>query len=303
MATKTTRTTNQPKKGKTTKKPVARRRVQSAPSDPGRFFRENGRLLFSVFSAIALGVLLFVGYQAATASSVFQTQKIDINGARRSSVPAIETIVKRLTARSGVWNADLDLIRKEIERLSWVKTAVVSRVLPDGLRVRVTERTPAAVVRAENGKLVWVDDEARMLGPVLQNEPLMPFALTGWNEDDTPIARRNNQERVSLYLKLLDEWQKAELANRITAVDLSDLQDVTAFVEKDEQLVSVHLGQTDYATRLRLSLDALEQESQNGKLAQVEKIIAHGRNTIVGYKNIAKTQLGSVRQELRAGKN
>jgi cell division protein FtsQ len=280
---------NQNKKGAKTgaKKPVARRRVQTSaqPTGAGKFFLENARTILTVAAAVLLGVLLFAGYRAATASEVFQTQKIDVSGARRASVPAIETVVKRMSARSGVWNADLDAMRKEIERLGWVKTAVVSRVLPDGLRVRVTERTPRAVIRAENGKLLWVDDEAKVLGVVLQSETAPPFALLGWNEEEAEAARKNNRERVQLYLKLLDEWQQNELAKRITAIDLSDLQSIEAFVEKDGAIVPVQIGQTDYTARLSLALDAIEGESQAGRLSQVERIIFNNRQIVIGYKN------------------
>lgn len=268
------------------KKPVARKRVQGpAPFSTGRFLRENARLLLTVFSAVILGIALFVGYRAATASQVFQTNKIDIEGARRASIPAIETIAHRLTQKTGVWNADLDLIRREIERLAWVKTATVSRVLPDGLRVRVVERKPLAVVRTENGKLVWVDEETKMLGILLQSEKAPPFALIGWNENETDAARKNNQERLSLYLKLLDEFQTAEIADRITAVDLSDLQETAVLIQKDDSHVTIQIGREDFVQRLKLALEVLDK-MPGEQAREIEKIIANGsRVSIVPRKS------------------
>ena len=59
--------------------------------------------------------------------------------------------------KSGVWNADLQKIRKS-RKTDFVKTAMVSRILPDGIRVNVTERIPKAVVRIEGGDF-WADDD------------------------------------------------------------------------------------------------------------------------------------------------
>lgn len=299
MAATTGQKTTSPKRGAGAKKPVARKRVQAAPSASGRFFRENARLLLTLFAAVVIGVALFVSYRAATASQVFQTNRIDVEGAKRASNVAIETIAQRLTQKTGVWNADLDLIRGEVERLAWVKSASVSRVLPDGLRVRVIERNPIAVIRSDTGKLLWIDEEGKMLGAVLQSEKAPPFALIGWNEIDSDAARKNNQERLSLYLKLLDEFQTHEIANRITAIDLSDLQDAEVLVEKDNSPITVQVGREDYTAHLKLAIEVIDG-MQDGQAADVEKIIAHNaRVSIVPRRTALMANIESLRSNKR----
>src|ERR1044072_5400992 len=81
----------------------------------------------------ALGFLLFMGYRTVTASEVFDVKTIDINGVNRTSKDEIERVVRAQTEKSGVWNADLKEIKSGIERMIMVKSAVVSRVLPDGM--------------------------------------------------------------------------------------------------------------------------------------------------------------------------
>lgn len=285
MAVKTATKSTAARSRTASKKPVARKRVQSAPQfSTSRFVRENARLLLTVFSAVVLGIALFAGYRAATASAFFQTNQIDIEGATRASVPAIETIVERLSQKTGVWNADLDLIRREIEKLGWVKTAAVSRVLPDGLRVRVIERKPVAVVRNETGKNVWIDEEGKMLGAVLPSEKAPPFALIGWNESESDAARKNNQERLSLYLKLIDEFQAAEIADRIAAVDLSDLREIGVLIQKADSEIEVEIGREDLVSRFKLALEVLDGMPEE-QAHEIEKIIANGsRLSIVPRK-------------------
>ena len=73
MPAKVAQKTFQQKRSVESKKPVARKRVQTVQSSTGDFIRENARLLITIVSAIAMGIALFVGYQAVTASAVFQS--------------------------------------------------------------------------------------------------------------------------------------------------------------------------------------------------------------------------------------
>ena len=69
-----------------------------------------------------------------------------------------------------------------------MRTAVVSRVLPDGIRVRISERVPRAVVRTAAGRFRWVDEDAVMLGEMLPTDQIPSFFLRGLNEEDSETA-------------------------------------------------------------------------------------------------------------------
>lgn len=263
----------------------ATKRVQPAPNAFERFLHENLQWLLTGVCAVIVGVLLFVAYQTVTASSFFAVRNVDIAGASRTSNEMIEKTVHSLTDKTGVWKADLDIVQNEIENLPTVKNAVISRVLPDILRVRIVEREPKALVRLEQtGKTAWVDDEAKVLGLPLSNEAVPPFAMQGWNEGRDEIARKLNQERVTLYLKLLDEWRRLEIADRVALVDLSDLQNVRALLKKDQTAVAVELGNQNYGERLKSTWQLLEQYAENGMLEKVEKVVASQQYPIVSLR-------------------
>jgi len=108
-------------------------------------------LLTYVPLALRIGVLAivlliaFVGYRAAASASFFQVRSIETRGAARASVDEIKNVVRRDVSETGVWRADLQQLSTHLEHLPWVRTAVVTRVLPDGIRIRITEREPKAV--------------------------------------------------------------------------------------------------------------------------------------------------------------
>lgn len=98
-------------------------------------------LFFIVCLSICLCYLVFLGYKTVTASSFFDLEdgRIDIRGQNRVPGDKVRDIVRAKTV-DGVWNADIAEIKLEVEKLPNVREAVVSRVLPDGIRVRLEEQ-------------------------------------------------------------------------------------------------------------------------------------------------------------------
>ncbi len=225
-----------------------------------------------------LGFLTFIGYRTVTASAFFDVKKIDIRGTGRVSKDEIEKIVSLRSEKSGVWNVDLVMIRDDIEKISQVKSAIVSRVLPDGLRVNVIERQPRAIVRLERGDL-WADDGAVLFDVVGKNEARPPFVMTGWDESKTDRATKDNQERVKIYLKMLDEWQNYELARRVSIVILSNLQSPKVIVQDSGETVTLELAKENFGKRLQKSLEIVA-----GRGKELESVSLNGQKEVLGFR-------------------
>ncbi len=256
----------------------SRRSASSRRQNSGAAAKFIVPFVFAVGILFCLGFLLFMGYRTVTASTFFDVKTIDIRGISRVSKDDIEKIVSRQTDKSGVWNADLVTIREDIEKITQVKSAVVSRVLPDGLRVNLIEREPRAVVRLERGDL-WADDGAVLFDLVGKNDERPPFVMKGWDESKTDKATRDNQERVKIYLKMLNEWQEFELAKRISVVDLSDLQAPRATVHDSGETVTLELGKDDFGKRLKKSLEIIA-----GRGKEIESVSLNGQKEVLGFR-------------------
>ena len=228
-------------------------------------------LFFIICIVFCLGFLFFMGYKTVTASEFFNVKMINVEGAKQSSTQEIENIVKRETEKTGVWNADLEEIRQNVEKINFVKIATVSRVLPNGVRVNLTEREPIAVVRLDSGDF-WVDKDAAILKRVGEKDERHPFFLQGWNEERTEKAKEDNVKRVKIYMQMLDEWRDFEIAKRVSAVDMRDIRDVEAFVEDSGENVKIIFRQDDYGTGLKKSLEAIA-----GKGDEIKSAIWDGR--------------------------
>ena len=259
------------------KKP-RRRVVTKRASGTGYVGKLIVPLIFIVGILFCLGFLSLMGYRTATASAFFDVKTIDVRGAERASKSDIESIVHRQTLKSGVWNADLNEIKSDVEKLQFIKSSVVSRILPDGLRVTVIERVPRVVVRLKTGD-AWADEDSTLLGAVTKDEARPPFALVGWDESKGANAARDNQERVKIYLKMLNEWQDFDLAKRVSSVNLANLQDPQAIVEDSGNFVTISLGKENFGKRLEKALEVVANRGN-----QIESIISNGQNVLLTYR-------------------
>lgn len=263
-----------------TKTSLARKKGISSRrrGDSKRIFGILIPLLFIVCIVFCIGFLLLMGYRTVTASSFFDAKTIEVRGTDRVSRDEVEKIVRSQSERNGVWNSNLEAIRAEVEKLAYVKTVVVSRVLPNTIEVRVDERIPRAVVRLSSGDF-WVDDDAQILGRVGKDETHTDFILRGWDETKTDKAQKDNQDRVKLFRKMQDDFQKTDVTGKVTSVILNDTQDPQATIEDSGKTVSVFLGKEEYGKRLQRALDVV-----GGKGNQIESLISHGAGVTAKYR-------------------
>jgi len=230
-----------------------------------------------------IGLIAFVGYRAAASASFFQVRTIETRGVSRASVDEIKDTVRHDVSETGVWRADLPELSKHLERLPWIRTAVVTRVLPDGIRVRITEREPKAVVRNTAGRFIWVDDDAVYLGEMSSTDQMPAFFLRGWNEEDSKTAQTENRERVRKFLELQRDWSAQGVSERVSEVNLLDLRDVRVQLAGDDSQIEVRLGGQDQNTRLGKALTVLDAQRQTSRGPLISYIdLTQGKRAIVG---------------------
>jgi cell division septal protein FtsQ len=235
--------------------------------------------------AVLVLITLIVGYRVAASAALFQVRTIDVTGTTRTSAEEIEGLTRRAVARTGVWRADLSAISRELSRLPGVRRVVVSRVLPDRLRVRVTERVPVAIVRTAGGHFIWVDDEGIALGEMKPEDQMPAFFVRGWNEDGTEEARQENVERVQKYLELVREWNALGLSERVSEVTLVDVRDIRVQLAGTDSQIEVRLGSQDPGQRLKIALDTLDVYKQTPRGSAITYVDLQTGRVVIGFSS------------------
>jgi len=232
-------------------------------------------LVLSVAILGCLGIVFLLTYETIAASNFFRLRNVKVSGTDRASSSDIEKIVSANAEKPGVWNADLLAIKQKIENVTFVKTAAVSRRLPSGINVTVTERVPVAIVRLGSGNYL-ADAESVILAPAKADEKQIPFALLGWSEEKSEKAAKENSERLKMYQKMLTEWKDYDLAKRVKQVDISDLREPKATLEDSGMPVTIMLGRENFGKQLSDGIKAIV-----GKGAMFEGVNLVGQNMVL----------------------
>lgn len=226
---------------------------------------------------IATGLIVALEYKTATSSSFFKLDKVEVSGNDRTSEDEIKRIVASSVEKSGVWRADISELRAKIEKFPFVKTAAVSVALPAGIRVNITERLPVAAVRLSFGDYL-VDGEGVVLAAVGPNEKMFPVIMHGWDESKTEKSVGDNQARLKLYKKMIDEWQQFDLSKRVKELNLTNVREPVVIVEDSGRDIAVTLAKENFGKNLKTALDAL-----NGKGAKIKSVDAGGVFPVINY--------------------
>ena len=259
---------------------AGRRRAKNLPrighTGPNRF---SQYFLPGVLSVVIIGclfALVSLGYRTVTASDFFNVKKIDVSGTSRSSDEDIRRIIASQSERTGVLNADLADMRQKIEKLPFVKFAAVSRVLPNGIRVVITERVPIAVVKIGSGTFL-IDADGEILAPP-KNDDTELMTITGWDNAKTERAGKDNTARIRMFQKMIADWGEFGLAKRVKEVDLSDLQEPRAITEDSGSRIPITLAKDNFTKSLKSALEAIA-----GKGEKVKSVNSGGVYPVIEY--------------------
>jgi len=225
-----------------------------------------------------LGFICVVVYKHVTESSFFKVDSIEIKGANQVSREDIERIVRIETAGKNVWNADINVIKEKIESIPLVKEAVVSKVLPNTIKVVVTERTPQLVAQVDSG-FFWIDDEAKILKRSKQGET--NWFLVGLDQGKNEKANKENQERAKMAIKIKEELEKIGANDKIKVLDLSNLSAPKLLVDDSNETVAIFLNKDDFAKSILKALEVLK-----GRGKEIEAVILQKDDIIIRFRHL-----------------
>jgi cell division protein FtsQ len=171
-----------------------------------------------------------------------------------------------------IFRVPLEERRSDLEHLPWVAHATVMRLLPDKIRVQITERTPVGFVR-QGSQIGLVDATGVLLDmpPQDAGDPNYSFpVLTGLVASDPPQARAARMEVYRAFMQALDGGGE-KLTQTISEVDVSNPEDVKALVTTGGTDVLVHFGDEDFLKRYKeFQAHLPEWKAQYPKLASAD---------------------------------
>lgn len=144
--------------------------------------------------------------------------------------------------------------RRRLLAVDWVRDASVSRIWPNRVAVRITEREPVAFIRLSTGdsaaphRFALIDADGVILEPQARARYQLPV-LTGIRREQSEAVRR---DRVLRAMKLLRDLGK--LSEHVSEIDVSDPENLKITQQIDSRAIVLVLGNQRYRQRLEAFL-------------------------------------------------
>jgi cell division protein FtsQ len=167
----------------------------------------------------------------------------------------------------------LDTRRSQIEQIPWVESASVQRILPNRIRVELTERTPVAFALSGN-ELALIDAHGVILERP-QDEDLRFPIVSGVSED---VSRDQREKRMQVYMDFTKsiDMVRAGSSESVSELDLSNPKDLRAVMTglagpTDSQAVTIHFGAGEFTGKYKMLVDNFSQwQANTGRVQSID---------------------------------
>jgi cell division protein FtsQ len=203
---------------------------------------------------------------------LIRPDQVEISGNHIVSREAVLQQFARDRGRS-MLRIPLDARRTALEEISWIESASVQRVLPNRIRVELTERTPIAFLR--NGTELALIDAHGVILDRPRGEDLQFPIVTGLSES---MPREERGKRMQTYQEFMNDIDlvRSGSSDRVSEVDLANPKDLRAVITgiasaSDPQALTIHFGAGDFTGKYRMVVENFAQwQASNGRVHSID---------------------------------
>jgi hypothetical protein len=175
------------------------------------------RVFVLSISCAAIGAALW-GIYCAAHSPLFTLQVVEVTGVESPGTDgplaqSVSDLAAVPVGKMSLFDVNLADVEKRVLSNAWIRSVKLRKNFPQTLSIDVDLKTPRAIFQSSTGNLSYVDSDGRAFGKVsLANVRDLPL-LTGFD--------RQSATKVRSALRLIDEWEKAELPGSASLTSLS----------------------------------------------------------------------------------
>ena len=212
---------------------------------------------------------------------LLKPDQIEVNG---NHIVGREAVLQQFVhdRNRSVLRIPLDVRRSQLEQIPWVESASVQRILPNRLRVELTERTPIAFLRNGN-ELALIDAHGVILDRPRDEDLRFPI-VSGVSEDLPRDQREKRMQTYDEFLKDIDLVRSGS-SDRVSEVDLSSPKDLRVVMTglaggNDSQAVTIHFGSAEFTGKYKMLVDNFSQWQANvGRVQSID--LQYSRQVVV----------------------
>ncbi len=235
------------------------------------------QLLLVLLLFVALSALCVAGYRSLLTSPLFQVTRIKVSGSQRLDP---QTIIQQAQIPSGVniLSLDLNRIRHRLARHPWIAAAVISREIPDRIRIEITERKPVALVKGQ--RFYLLDQQGMCFVSAAPGEHAGLPIITGLDPETLDQGRRLPDEFTVPFEDLYRESKLRMPWRLISEIRWDRNAGISIFTVQGG--IQINLGSDNYGpkiVRLEKVLRYLEKKGLHHKIRGID--LSHGNRVFV----------------------
>jgi cell division protein FtsQ len=220
---------------------------------------------------------IFIGAAAITVSvlagrfalyspqmQLVKSDQIDVAG---NHIVARESLVNIFYGDRGksVLTVPLEERRDKIRDIKWVESASVQRILPNRIRVEITERNPIAFVR-NGSEVALIDGHGVILDRPTDLDARFPI-VSGITD---ALPKDEAERRMEIYQELVRDLNtvNGDSSNQLSEVDLSNPKNIRIVMAgipgvNATQAVNIKFGSGDFTSKYRMLVENFAQWQAN----------------------------------------
>ncbi|MCG6878792.1 MAG: FtsQ-type POTRA domain-containing protein [Deltaproteobacteria bacterium] len=235
--------------------------------------------LFLFLSVLAVVSLTFVVlYNYLLSSPYMKLEHVEIRGVDESIRNDLLQMCG-LTSEQGLLGIKLEVLKNEMEKHPWVRTATVERRFPDTLIVEVEKEDPALLVLMD--KSYYMNRQGELFKPLSPTDEIDFPILTGLSlEDPNQKSKLNQTAKVLRVLKKeKDRWSLQNLSE----IHLDQNGGISLYF--NHMQAAIRIPGQNVASKMDVLKQVAKHLSETGKIHHVTQIdLNHGDSAIVSFK-------------------
>lgn len=237
-------------------------------SQPGA--QHKRAVLLSGLLLAVLGVSWWHAQEAVLQAAVFQLSPdgswLTVDGVETGDESEVAAVFDPDNGQS-LASIDLSKRRQQLLAIQWIKEARVSKVWPNAVRVAVRERAPVALVPLAGGEAVRMIDAD---GVLLEYRSTGNDGLPVMTGIDAEMDLRARQERVKLFMAVMDACSVQRFSERVSEINVADLENALVLAKHEGRLVRLEMGNDHLRHRVEIFLNGVDSwQSALGPLKSV----------------------------------
>ena len=236
------------------------------------FYRRLLVLIFAGFAGVTAAIYGTRFLLYSPAMLLLKPDQIELSG---NHIVSREAVLQQFVhdRNRSVLRVALDARRSAIEQIPWVESASVQRILPNRIRVELTERTPVAFARNGN-ELALIDAHGVILDRPRGEDLRFPI-VSGVSED---LPREQRERRMQTYQEFVKgiDLVRAGSSEGVSELDLSNPKDLRVVMTglagpTDSQAVTIHFGAGEFTGKYKMLVDNFSQwQANTGRVQSID---------------------------------